>query len=230
MNFALAMTCGLMGLAGGAHCLGMCSAPCAGVVQAAGGTRRALWQFHVGRVAGYAALGALAAVSLQAVGWLGTQVAALRPFWTLLHVAALALGAVLLWRARQPPWLDGLARGAWARVRRAAAAHRWPWLIGALWALLPCSLLYSALVVAALAGNAAAGALCMAAFAAGSAVWLLGGTWLGLRSWAAARDGTAIGSRGELAVRLSGLALVAASAWALWHDTGAAFLAWCGVL
>ncbi|MDI3380862.1 sulfite exporter TauE/SafE family protein [Xenophilus aerolatus] len=230
MKLALAMTCGLMGLAGGAHCLGMCSAPCAGVVQAAGGTRRALWQFHLGRLGGYAALGALAAVSLQALGWLGTQVAALRPFWTLLHVAALGLGVVLLWQARQPLWLDGLARSAWARVRGAGAAYRWPWLIGALWALLPCSLLYSAMVVAALAGDAAAGALCMAAFAAGSAAWLLGGTWLGLWTWGAARGRTAIGGRGELAVRLSGLALAVASAWALWHDARAAFLAWCAVL
>lgn len=228
MNLALVMTCGLMGLAGGAHCLVMCSAPCAGVVQAAGGTRRALWQFHLGRVAGYAALGALAAVSLQGLGWLGTQVAALRPFWTLLHVAALALGAVLLWRARQPLWLDGMARSAWARVRRTGGAQRWPGLIGALWALLPCSLLYSALVVAALAGDASGGALCMTAFALGSAGWLLGGSWLGLRTWIAARDGTAIGSRGDIAVRLSGLALIAASAWALWHDAGTAFLAWCG--
>jgi hypothetical protein len=51
-----------------------------------------LWLFQLGRLAGYSALGALAAASMQGLGWLSVQSAALRPVWSLLHVAAALLG------------------------------------------------------------------------------------------------------------------------------------------
>jgi sulfite exporter TauE/SafE len=41
-----------------------------------------------------------------------------------------------------------------------------------LWALLPCGLLYSAVMVSALAGSVAGGALLMALFALGSGITL----------------------------------------------------------
>ena len=76
-----------------------------------------------------------------------------------------------------------------------------PLAIGAMWAFMPCGLLYSALLVAALSGDALDGALTMALFAAGSSVSLLVGPWLLLR----------FGKRGngEWGMRLAGLALAA---------------------
>lgn len=222
MQTSLAVTALLMGLAGGPHCIAMCGAACAGLGQAAGERRNeAMWVFQLGRVLGYAALGGLAAASIQGLGWLTIQSAALRPVWTLFHVAAFMLGMVLLVRAQQPVWLESAARRLWSGARALAAGRGRgaPLVVGTLWALLPCGLLYSALLVAAMTGSAIEGAAVMALFAAGTAVSMMAGPWLWLRL-----RGT---GRGDWGVRLAGLALAASSAWALWmglvHDTAP----WC---
>ncbi len=222
MQTSLALTALFMGLAGGPHCIAMCGAACAGLGQAAGGRRNeALWAFQLGRVIGYSLLGGLAAASRQGLGWLTIQSAALRPVWTLFHVAALLLGLLLLVRARQPVWLEGAARRLWngARTLAAGRGRGAPLVVGVLWALLPCGLLYSALLVAALTGSALQGAGVMALFATGTAVSMLAGPWLWLRL-----RGTGSGDWG---VRLAGLALALSSAWALWmglvHDAAP----WC---
>ena len=220
MQTSLAVTALLMGLVGGPHCIAMCGAACTGIGQAAG-TRRneALWAFQIGRVIGYAALGGLAAASIQGLGWLTIQSAALRPVWTLFHVAALLLGLLLLWRAQQPVWLEGAARRLWqgARALAAGRGRGAPLVMGVLWALLPCGLLYSALLVAAMTGQAMEGAAVMALFAAGTAVSMLTGPWLWLR----------LGGQGQWGVRLAGLALAASSAWALWMGLAHDAAPWC---
>ncbi|MDP2065727.1 MAG: sulfite exporter TauE/SafE family protein [Burkholderiaceae bacterium] len=227
MQSSLALTALLMGLVGGPHCVAMCGAACAGIGQSAGVHKaRAMWTFQAGRVVGYSILGGVAAASMQGVGWLTTQSAALRPAWTMLHVAALLLGLVLLWQARQPVWLEGGARRLWAAVRRVAPGGGngalgagAPLVIGALWAFLPCGLLYSALLVAALTSRVADGAAVMALFALGTSVSMMAGPWLWLRLRGP--------DSGQWGVRLAGLALAASSGWALWmglvHNTAP----WC---
>ena len=224
MQSSLALTALLMGLVGGPHCVAMCGAACAGIGQAAGLRKTsALLLFQLGRILGYALLGALAAASMQGLGWLTVQSAALRPVWSMLHVAALVLGLVLLVQARQPMWLESAGRRVWRSVRALAAG--WgggaPLLLGTLWALLPCGLLYSALLVAALAGGPLAGAMVMALFALGTSVSMLAGPWL----WLRLRGATP--GDGQYGVRLAGAALAASAAWALWmglvHDQAP----WC---
>jgi sulfite exporter TauE/SafE len=232
MQTSLAATALLMGLAGGPHCVAMCGAACAAMGRSAvvgsatsGTNTRALWTFQLGRLAGYSAMGGLAAASMQGLGWLSIQSAALRPVWTLLHVAAALLGLMLLWQARQPVWLDIGARKVWSRIRTAtqgsskAATAAAPLVLGAAWSLLPCGLLYSALLVAALSPSPLDGAGVMALFALGSGVSLMAGPWLWLRL-------RGPGS-GAWAIRLAGAALLASSVWALWmglvHDTAP----WC---
>lgn len=222
MQSSLALTALLMGLAGGPHCVAMCGAACAGVAQASGEHRqRALGLFQLGRLLGYALLGALAAASVQGLGWLTVHSAALRPAWGLLHVAAMGLGLWLIVYARQPVWLDQSARSLWARVRGFNA--RWgraaPALVGGLWALMPCGLLYSAVMVAALTSHPADGAMTMAWFAAGSSVSLWAGPWLLLKL-------QSVGD-GSWGVRLAGLALIATSAWALWMGLAHNQAPWC---
>lgn len=222
MQTSLALTALLMGLVGGPHCVAMCGAACAGIGQAAG-TRKtsAMWTFQLGRVLGYSALGGFAAASMQGVGWLTTQSAAMRPVWTLFHVAAMVLGLLLLLNAQQPLWLESAGRAIWVRVRSWVGANNRgaPLLVGTAWALLPCGLLYSALLVAALSARAVDGAAVMALFAAGTSVSMMAGPWLWLRLRAA---GT-----GQWGVRLAGFALAASSGWAIWmglvHDTAP----WC---
>jgi sulfite exporter TauE/SafE len=222
MSSSLAVTALLMGLAGGPHCVAMCGAACAGIGQAAGvRASRSMLGFQIGRLAGYSLVGAMAAASVNALGWLTVQSAAIRPLWSLLHVAALVLGVLLLWRGRQPMWLDAAAQSLWRRVRAWGGrfGQGTPVVIGALWSLMPCGLLYSALMVAALTGNVAEGALTMALFALGSSVSLWAGPWLLLQL-------KNLGD-GSWGIRIAGLALAVISAWALWmglmHDQAP----WC---
>ena len=172
MQSSLALTALLMGLFGGPHCVAMCGAACAGLGQAAGAKKNsALLSFQLGRVVGYALLGALAAASMQGLGWLTVQSAALRPVWSLFHVAATLLGLVLLWTARQPVWLERAGRALWSRAQAVGAGSGGaPFVLGVVWALLPCGLLYSALLVAAMAGGPLDGAAVMALFALGTSV------------------------------------------------------------
>jgi len=222
MESSLAITALLMGLVGGPHCVVMCGAACAGIGRAAGSRgNRAMWTFQMGRIAGYSMLGGLAAASMQGLGWLTTQSAAIRPVWTLFHVAAVVLGLLLLFNARQPLWLDSTGKAIWKRTRGWVSGHQVgaPLLIGTVWALLPCGLLYSALLVATLTANALQGAMVMALFALGTSVSMMAGPWLWLRLR---------GDRsGQWGVRLAGLALAVMSGWAIWmglvHDTAP----WC---
>ncbi|OOG50413.1 sulfite exporter TauE/SafE family protein [Polaromonas sp. C04] len=222
MQTSLAVTALLMGLVGGPHCLAMCGAACAGLGQAAGARPSlAMGTFQLGRLLGYSALGAVAAASLQGVGWLSTQSAALRPVWTLFHVAAVVMGLALLWRARQPVWLEAPARKVWSKVRAVNAAwgHGGPLVIGALWTFLPCGLLYSALLVAALTSRPLEGAAVMALFALGSSVSLMAGPWLLLHLRG---DGS-----GRWGIRVAGMALAATSGWALWMGFAHNTAPWC---
>ena len=228
MSSTLLATALLMGLAGGPHCVAMCGAACAALGSAKPGQvtgTRAMWLFQLGRLAGYSALGTFAAASMQGLGWLSVQSAALRPVWSLLHVAAALLGMMLLVQGRQPLWLELGARRVWTRMRvyltgtGRVAGLTAPLALGTVWALLPCGLRYSALLVAALSADAAQGAGVMALFALGSGLSLMAGPWLWLRL-------RGPGS-GQWAVRLAGAALLASSAWALWmglvHDAAP----WC---
>ena len=222
MQTSLAMTALLMGLVGGPHCIAMCGAACAGIGQAAGPHKNsAMWSFQAGRVLGYSALGALAAASMQGLGWLTVQSAALRPVWTLFHVATMVLGLLLMWKAQQPVWLEQSGKKIWSGARRLAhgRGRGAPIVIGVLWTFLPCGLLYSALLVATLTGSALEGALVMALFSLGTSVSMMAGPWL----WLRLRGNGA----GDWGIRLAGLALAASSAWALWMAFSNNGAPWC---
>ena len=233
MNTTLALTALLMGLAGGPHCLAMCGAACAGIGRAAqkqsgGQGTSAMLLFQLGRIIGYSALGALAATTMQGVGWLSTQSAAFRPLWTLLHIVALMVGLLLLWRGEQPIWLEDVGRGIWRRVQAATAhlklRHGGAVLLGALWALMPCGLLYGALLVAALSSSPLEGAAVMSLFALGSAGVLTMGPWV----WLRLRGSPTLNSgSGAWGVRLAGVALAASSGWALWMGLVEYQAPWC---
>lgn len=233
MNTTLALTALLMGLAGGPHCLTMCGAACAGIGRAAqkqsgGQGVAAMLLFQLGRLMGYAALGALAASTMQGVGWLSTQSAVFRPVWTFMHIVACMIGILLLWRGEQPIWLEDVGRGIWRRVQTMTAhlklRHGGVLVLGMVWALMPCGLLYGALLVAALSNNPLQGAGVMALFALGSAAVLTLGPWL----WLRLRAGQVINTgNGAWGVRLAGFALAASSGWTLWMGLVEYQAPWC---
>ena len=231
---AVAAALFLAGLAGGVtHCAGMC-APFvlaqAGALadRSAGGgmvvrlSGAALLPYHLGRMLGYAALGALAG----GMAGLVTQLSGLR--WLL---AALLLGAALLmaaqaagllperWRpARLPRLPVASGRGPGGRLAALlgwllAAPGGWRGVgLGLALSALPCGLLYAALAGAAATGSALAGAITMAAFVAGTIPALVGVALVGrlfLR-----RAGTGLRLAGAALFALNA-AVLAGMAWRL---------------
>ncbi|MDC8783895.1 sulfite exporter TauE/SafE family protein [Paucibacter sp. hw1] len=248
MDAALAGSALLMGLAGVPHCLAMCGAACAGLTASAGASRAAMWGFQAGRLISYAVAGGLAAGSVNVLAQLGQTSALLRPVWVLLHAAALMLGFFLLWRGRQPAWLEQLGQQVSRRVVRAAADGAAPvavlsaeglrgggtsWSVpgratigGLAWVAWPCGLLQSALLVAALASGPVQGGLVMASFALPSGLGLALGSSVLLRLQQS--GGAFSGARAmQWSVRLSGLGLASASAWALGHGVWEQVAAFC---
>jgi sulfite exporter TauE/SafE len=227
MSTSLVLTALLMGLAGGPHCAAMCGAACAGISrlgprQGAALAWGALWRFQAGRLAGYSLAGAAGALAVQSLAWLSSSTAALRPVWTLFHLAVLLWGLMLLAQARQPAWVADAGRRVWSHLRPLAGARGGVFVTGALWAFMPCGLLYSALLVASLSGGPLAGAVSMAAFAAGSSLSLMLVPWL----YEKLRDrGNRL--RQEWGTRAAGGLLILAAAWALWADAFHRFAEWC---
>ena len=217
MFTTLALSALLMGLAGGPHCAAMCGAACGALARAGTSPSRSLWTFQAGRLVGYSLAGAAAALTVQSFAWLTTQTAALRPVWTLFHLAVLAWGLMLVAKARQPVWVSGAGRSVWSRVRPMASAPGGMFATGALWAFMPCGLLYSALLVASLGGGATEGALSMALFALGSGLSLSLAPALFIRL------------RQDWGTRASGVLLVLAALWALWMDMAQRIAIWCGL-
>ncbi|HZY17893.1 MAG TPA: sulfite exporter TauE/SafE family protein [Ramlibacter sp.] len=222
MSATLAATALLMGVAGAPHCAAMCGAACGGIARAGRSPGRARWQFQAGRLAGYSAAGGIAAAAVQGFAWLTAQTAALRPAWTLFHLAVLLWGLALLVLARQPAWVGAAGRSAWLRIRPMAQACGGVFAAGALWIFMPCGLLWSALLVASLAGGPLEGALTMALFGAASSTGLLLGPWLFARLRQAGDR-----LRRDWGTRAAGGLLAAAAAWALWMDLAERIAVWC---
>lgn len=215
LDLALTGTLGLMGLASVPHCALMCAAPCAAAAGGAG-QGRAVAGFQLGRVLGYAAAGAVAAASMGAMREATQWSAALRPLWTVLHVALFALGLWLLLRAQWPAWLG--RHGAKPGVQ----AVRWTRATGSgfMWFAWPCGVLQGALLVAALANTPWGGAAAMASFALASSPGLLLAP-VALRRLMTRPDWS------TWAPRLAGLMLVLGSGWALGHGLWDQVVAWC---
>jgi len=224
MTASLMLAALLMGLAGSLHCTAMCGAACSAITGRRGSadSLRAQLGFHGGRLLSYAAGGLVAAASVNALGAWSQAAPALRPLWSLVHAAALMLGLWLVWAGRQPAWLMDLGRapqpaaGGWQAMNGPLR----PALAGSAWVLLPCGLLQSALLVAALASDAVGGALVMAVFATASS--------LGLLLASAAWQRTLVTPQTmRWAVRLAGAMLTVASAWALGHGLWLKIAAYC---
>ncbi len=232
MDLALVVAALLMGLAGAPHCVAMCGAACNVLGRPGNGATglhamRPMIALHAGRIVGYATLGAVVAAGVAGLGSLSAAAPIVRPLWTLLHVAAVALGVWLAWHARAPAWLSTAPAQITAvggphvvRIFRALPATARSGVAGVMWVAVPCGLLQSALLVAALGSNAAAGAAVMAAFAVASTSGLV----MAQHLWRFLRKDE--GHRAAaVSVRVAGVLLAGSSLFALWHGLGAAICA-----
>lgn len=200
-SLALAML--VMGLASGVHCVGMCG----GIVGAFASQRTLVrvpsrapfmrdWlpqlAFNAGRIASYAAAGAVAG----ALGGAGAYAAGVLPAQTAMYALANAMlilvGLYLAGAGRILARAEALGAPLWRRLQPHAArllpARTLPgaFAAGALWGWIPCGLVYGALAAAVFAGSAAGGATAMLAFGLGTLPNLLaaGLAAAQLRRWA----------------------------------------------
>jgi uncharacterized protein len=168
----------LLGVAGSLHCVQMCGPILLSctmpLAQRRSGYRAAGHLFyHTGRIATYGLLGALA-------GGLGLSLETVMPWQS---AASIAAGAAMLLAGL---WMLGvLKRPGLVQIRPVASmtrrAGRWiakdtaaaKLHLGLFLGLLPCGLIYAALLKALSTGNALAGALTMIAFGLGTAGALL---------------------------------------------------------
>lgn len=228
MSGTLVLGALLLAVFGTAHCAAMCGSFVAATWTplAAGAGRRppsvlsAALPMHAGRLASYAAAGAIS-------GALGATPALLVGSARLQGVL-FALGALVLAvtgaRMAGIPFLPGgearLAAPWWRRIRAAARrlgpADTVPrrLLLGALWGWAPCALVYSALPLALVSGSPAAGAAVMLAFGVGTLPALAAAGWL------LGRAGAALPVR--IARRVVGMALVVLAAAGMLQALGVA--------
>jgi sulfite exporter TauE/SafE len=230
MQGGLATAALVMGLAGGPHCVAMCGAPTAGVI------RLVRAPFETAAVARPSPKAfprpwrSMRAAS-QAMHWparqrpwrtqslalASTHVAALKPLWILLHAATLAWGVALVAQGRQPAWAHRFGKAMALRVRPLTRSVFGVLATGALWVLMPCGLLYSALALASLGNGALDGAMAMTLFALGS------GLSLAAAPWACQGLGRRLGpARERWGARIAGVLLALMALDALWMDLGSA--------
>jgi hypothetical protein len=187
-----------LGLAGSLHCVQMC-----GPLVLSFGLQmpaRAHAAYHLGRILTYAALGMVA-------GWFGSGVALAGAMAGVQNAAAI-VGGVLMIAAGMlitAPAVRGnqlIRIGPGSRLSRVAGkllritSPRGKFAMGLVMGLLPCGLIYAALLRSVAAASPLSGAMNMAAFGAGTAGPLFGlgvfsvtiTRWIGLRgqNWAAA--------------------------------------------
>jgi sulfite exporter TauE/SafE len=171
----------IAGLSASVHCFAMCG----GIASALGlharsagatssGALYAASLYQGGRIAGYVIAGALC-------GFIGSHIAALLAFSKFTQVLRIAsgvliglLGVRLLSRWNALRFIEHLGARFWMKLRplvqlagsRTGSAK--PLAMGLLWSLLPCGLIYSMLMLAALSADAKRGALIMLSFGLGT--------------------------------------------------------------
>jgi sulfite exporter TauE/SafE len=203
------------GLFGSTHCLGMCG----GIATALGATRAAgarAWQpllYQFGRISSYGIAGAIVG-ALGAVAGIGFAISRwsdILRLATAFVVVTIGLD-IALGTGRHARWLRAPERlGAilWRRIAPAARAalpasqSARSLALGFLWGWLPCGLVYSALIAAAVAGGGGRGSATMIAFGLGTMPAMLGLSYAGARL--PQRDGTC--------ARLLGAIIVACGLW-----------------
>jgi len=215
---AVLVTAFLAGLLGSGHCFGMCGGIAGSLGALSGGSsRRQLvlpaFQFNLGRLLGYAILGAIAAGIIGAVGEIVALKAYAKWFRVVTAVMVLIIGLQFLVDWGSLRIIEKGGAGIWKKIAPIAAkvSQRNDWIgrtgLGICWGFLPCGLVYTVLMTAASTGNALTGALTMFAFGAGTAPAMMGLTV------AAPALATFLSDR--LVRRIVGFSLIVLAVWML---------------
>jgi len=231
---ALAAAALAAGFLGGVHCAGMCGGIVASL--AAGSRGPVLGRhlaFNAGRIATYAAAGAIAGFAGGMAQLAGPALEVRTALFAAANVLIILLGLYIAGWGRLVLALERLGSRAWRAVEP-AARRIFPidttakaLAAGALWGWVPCGLVYTMLSLSLASGSAAGGAFVMAAFGLGTLPTLLGagmaaGRLMAARRIPSIRYGAAliIVAMGVVGLmRVPGLADAVAAGWACIGET-----------
>ncbi|MEN2977237.1 sulfite exporter TauE/SafE family protein [Tistrella bauzanensis] len=171
----------LLGLAGSLHCAGICGGIASATLLAAeprgtAGTRAgALMQIQLGRATTYTLAGGAVGAGSGALAGLLDLAGANQLLRVLAAANLLWVGAALAGIGAGPRLFDGWARAIGRQTGQLTGQYRRPqgrgaggFAMGAIWGLMPCGMVYAALLTALLSGSTVGGALVMAGFALGT--------------------------------------------------------------
>lgn len=210
----------LLAFAGAGHCVGMCGAVSINVSLAVPEARRrgnlalARWQllFASGRIFSYLVLGAVVGAGGEAL--MSQLPGGQRLPWLLAAAVMVLIGLFLLGRELGIRLLEKAGLVIWRRLqpllRRLMPVTSAPraLLVGLMWGLMPCGLVYSALALAAVSGSPLQGVLVMLVFGAVTVVPVAGVGILGTRFNMA---------RSPWLRRAGALLAFLFAAWLFWH-------------
>jgi len=168
----------LIGLLGGAHCVGMCGGIVSALSVQLPGERGSQWPLHLaynlGRISSYTLagtlLGALGSVGMLMNGVLPVQIG----LYVLANLMLIALGLYLTGFTRLLVPVERFGARLWSRIqpltRRFLPARRvgQAFPLGLLWGFLPCGMVYGVLATALVTGSAWRGGALMLAFGLGT--------------------------------------------------------------
>jgi len=164
----------LVGLLGGAHCVGMCGGIVGALAMGAPARCGLLLAYNAGRILSYAGAGAIAGALGEASIALAGQLPLRSLLYLLANLMLIALGLYLLGFSSALAFTERLGQKLWRHLQpltRRYLPARGPlqaFPLGLLWGWLPCGLVYSALATALSSGSAAQGAGLMLAFGIGT--------------------------------------------------------------
>ncbi|MGL5292622.1 MAG: sulfite exporter TauE/SafE family protein [Aeromonas sp.] len=211
----------MVGLAGSAHCIGMCGGVSAALSMAIPADKQHFWGrlsyllcYNLGRILSYVLAGAIVGGLLATTVELGAGKHAIVGLRLIAALLMMALGLYLAGWWQGILVLERCGAMLWPYVRPLTSKclpltsprHALPF--GMVWGWLPCGLVYSMLTWSAAAGSAAGGALIMLVFGLGTlpTLFALGGLADRLRYWLTLRS-----------FRLTGaIALILFGAHTLW--------------
>lgn len=182
MTAMLLVSALLMGLLGSSHCVVMCGGVVAMTCSALPLARRGrvgaqlpyVLAYNAGRIASYAAAGAVAGALGATLASFGVVERAQLALRIAAGVMMIAVGLYVAGLARALRWLERAGEPVWRRVApvaRRLVPVRSPaqaLALGLLWGWMPCGLVYAALAASVTSGGALGGAATMAAFGAGT--------------------------------------------------------------
>jgi sulfite exporter TauE/SafE len=220
----------ILGLTSGPHCMTMCSVSCASFT-CLGGKEKILnlILFNLGRVLGYSLMGALAAGLFQAVGWLSINNIIVRKLWIFFHIFLIISGLYIIIFTKNPISIKFIVIKFFKKIgimnqSRKCLSKSNIFFIGLLWTLMPCGLLYSALMLATLSGDIYYGALMMSIFALCSGFILYLGPFL----WIQIKENYSNKFFNEsYNFRLSGMIIVCLAGFDLWRGLISDEAPWC---